>query len=1078
MAEQDNRPPARATEFSRAPVSCSDVPSLDEELPPHALPFECIFNELWERRPDDLRKQVQIVFPGSQGKEREVLNEKISASAAAYASLLRSKLGYSYGDADEQLCRAADKDLLNVLHGMNSSALCLSGGGMRSASYCLGTLQGLARFGFSGPAAKDPASPHLLTELDYLSTVSGGGYIGSWLMAWTKRLVTPTVGEQNEQDKSTPASAFRTVINALAGRSPHTSGDPAPRAIRHLRDYTSFLAPKLGLTLDTWALAVIIVRNLLVNWLMILPIFVWFLATVQLLHHGLFRFASLWVMRSGFYVPFGVASLLFIFAGLMAGIRMPSRQAEKLFAARLEPRIVGLVFVGPLGISSIILLAIWLQMRDLWLRDPMTLILWFSISASASFAVIPIIRTRFTSPKVAAVSDHAPWVRYVTGIAASIVSGVILALALYTVGLHGEAWLNQSAAIPAANTASTTILKTSDNTVVDLRVTAPSNATSTRNPASGPARPEVNGQFKGWAADRFILFGFPLVWILLMLASSLFSSLIGEYEADIDREWWARAGGIMMFVLVEWILFQAIVIYAPVIFSQSLTLGKLSGAGLLTGLLGAFGGFSTTGRLGFGSSPKKTYASNIGMLLDKFGLVVPGICFIAMLVLMLLIANFETILASQFPGVDSLRGHIWIWLASLVVGLSVNWAVNINIFSLHGMYRMRLMRAFLGSSNTRRKADKFTGFDERDLIWESEVPYGHGVPLHIINATVNLVGTNETAWTQRKAEGFTFSPLSCGGWRLGYAPTACYGGNRGVSLATAMAISGAAVNPNMGYHSSPLVTLIMTLFNVRLGWWLPNPKYRRRGLRRKVAEWLHVSMQDLMSKKSPRLALGPMINEMLGGTNDTTPYIELTDGGHFDNLGLYEMVLRRCKKIIVVDVGADPKCEFEDLGNALRKIEIDLGVPIEFRNDTIHMHAGTVKTNLRCALADIRYECVDGGACCTSGTLIYIKAVLNGQEPPDVLQYGKTHSSFPHEATTNQFFTESQFESYRHLGSFAIDQIVANSVLACKDDEERRTGGSLQHFFEVAELYVNNAVAERGSLMSNWSPSTSVIPEI
>jgi hypothetical protein len=562
-----------------------------------------------------------------------------------------------------------------------------------------------------------------------------------------------------------------------------------------------------------------------------------------------------------------------------------------------------------------------------------------------------------------------------------------------------------------------------------------------------------------------------------MVASSLFSSLIGEYEADIDREWWARAGGIMMFVLVGWVLFQAIVIYAPTVFSQSLSMGKLSGAGLLTGLLGAFGGFSTTGRLGFGSSPKKTYASNIGMFLDKFGLIVPGICFIAMLVLMLLLANFEAILASQFPGVDSLRGHFWIWLVSLVVGLLVNRAVNINIFSLHGMYRMRLMRAFLGSSNTRRKADKFTGFDERDLIWESEVPHGPGMPLHIINATVNLVGTNETAWTQRKAEGFTFSPLSCGGWRLGYVPTACYGGNRGVSLATAMAISGAAVNPNMGYHSSPLVTLIMTLFNVRLGWWLPNPKFRRRGLRRRVAALMHASLQDLMAKKSPRLALGPMINEMLGGTNDTTPYIELTDGGHFDNLGLYEMVLRRCKQIIVVDVGADPKCEFEDLGNALRKIEIDLGVPIEFRNNTIHMRAGTVTTNLRCALADIRYECVDGGPRCSSGTLIYIKAALNGQEPPDVLQYGKTHSTFPHEATTNQFFTESQFESYRHLGSFAIDQIVANSALECEDGEGRRTGGSLQHFFEAAELYVNDAVAQRGAYVGNWNPSTSVVAE-
>jgi hypothetical protein len=188
------------------------------------------------------------------------------------------------------------------------------------------------------------------------------------------------------------------------------------------------------------------------------------------------------------------------------------------------------------------------------------------------------------------------------------------------------------------------------------------------------------------------------------------------------------------------------------------------------------------------------------------------------------------------------------------------------------------------------------------------------------------------------------------------------------------------------------------------------------------------------------------------------------------------MVLRRCKRIIVVDVGADPKCEFEDLGNALRKIEIDLGVPIEFRGP-IHMQAGVVPSNLRCAIADIRYECVDGGVACTPGTLVYIKAVMNGQEPPDVLQYSKTHSTFPHESTTNQFFTESQFESYRHLGSFAIDQIVANAAWAHRDGDHN-TDGTLQQFFEAAQLYVNNAMSTNGDTVGNWELTASLVPEI
>src|SRR6202011_458532 len=102
----------------------------------------------------------------------------------------------------------------------------------------------------------------------------------------------------------------------------------------------------------------------------------------------------------------------------------------------------------------------------------------------------------------------------------------------------------------------------------------------------------------------------------------------------------------------------------------------------------------------------------------------------------------------------------------------------------------------------------------------------------------------------------------------------------------------------------------------------------------------------------------------------------------------------------------------------------DLGVPIRF-HDGLKMQAGSHPDNLYCALADIDYACVDGDCVPTPGKLLYIKASLTGSEPPDILQYAKTHATFPHESTANQFFNESQFESYRHLGSFIIDQIVA-----------------------------------------------------
>jgi hypothetical protein len=226
----------------------------------------------------------------------------------------------------------------------------------------------------------------------------------------------------------------------------------------------------------------------------------------------------------------------------------------------------------------------------------------------------------------------------------------------------------------------------------------------------------------------------------------------------------------------------------------------------------------------------------------------------------------------------------------------------------------------------------------------------------------------------------------------------------------------------MGYHSW-MVTLLMTLFNVRLGWWLPNPKYKRTQFQQRICAKLHMRMDDFLEKKAPRLALGPLVREALGATDDRSAYVELTDGGHFENLGLYEMVLRRAKLIVVVDAGADPKCQLEDLGNALRKIEIDLGIPIVFRNG-IHMEKGAHKDNLYCALAKIHYDYVDQVESATAGDLLYIKAGITGEEPPDVTQYAKTHPTFPHESTANQFFNEAQFESYRHLGHHAVRTIL------------------------------------------------------
>jgi hypothetical protein len=337
--------------------------------------------------------------------------------------------------------------------------------------------------------------------------------------------------------------------------------------------------------------------------------------------------------------------------------------------------------------------------------------------------------------------------------------------------------------------------------------------------------------------------------------------------------------------------------------------------------------------------------------------------------------------------------------------LALTWTmsryVNINTFSLQDMYRDRLVRAYLGASNSGRTPNRFTGFSSGDDLPIANVSESQR-PFHVVNVTLNLVGGSRLAWQQRKAASFTMSPLHCGSYDLGYRPSSQYG--RGITLGTAIAISGAAASPNMGYHSSPVVGFIMTLFNARLGSWLGHPGLP--GAR----TW---------TQPGPLSASGFLVKEALGQTSTESEYVYLSDGGHFENLGLYEMVRRRCKMIVVFDAACDADFQYDDLGNALRKIRIDLRIPIEFGEHEQPLRARAK----RCAIGSVRYSAVDGPG--TDGTIVYVKPMLLGNEPPDIASYAAAHPEFPHQSTGDQWFDESQTESYRMLGLVTMDEMCS-----------------------------------------------------
>jgi hypothetical protein len=322
----------------------------------------------------------------------------------------------------------------------------------------------------------------------------------------------------------------------------------------------------------------------------------------------------------------------------------------------------------------------------------------------------------------------------------------------------------------------------------------------------------------------------------------------------------------------------------------------------------------------------------------------------------------------------------------------------------------------------------------------------HRQPFHVVNTALNVVSGDKLAWQQRMAASFTVTPLHCGSMYVGYRDARVYGGDDGISLGTAVAISGAAASPNQGYHSSVPLAFIMTLLNVRLGSWLGNPGLHGEGT---------------FTRSNPRGNLETLFWEMSGNTNIRCPWVYLSDGGHFENLALYEMVLRRCRFIVVSDGGCDPDFNFEDLGNAIRKIRTDLGVPIDIKSrDMLPRPAPgkPLQSGSYIATATIRYSAMDPDA--VDGTLVYLKPSVYDESflPRDVYNYCQQSKDFPHESTSDQFFSESQFESYRALGRHVIDVICGNDA-----KREEQTGASFASVSAFAKDVRDraNAIANR-----------------
>lgn len=832
------------------------------------------------------------------------MHEAQQGSALPWERVLREEMEALHGQAPRP--DEPPTELNQRAFATGQAALCLSGGGVRSASFSLGVLQVLARTG-------------VLRQFAYLSTVSGGGFAGAWMTAWRQR------AESN-------ADAQRELDHFEGRDQPDGIVEPAP--LVQLRRYIRYMSPREGIfSADAWALAATMMRNLLVNWLVLLPLIAAALLVPRILYSLVH--ASDRNYTPGLRFEWGEVELwvLLLAGALMAAVfvyiaaDLPSygnrRQSQRAFLTKC---------LLPLSLGTLALTYFWTIDR-VELRLSTILVVCCAGHALLWTAVAAVVGKRKARPRT---------------ILAAAAAAAIPAFGLYGMTL---AFRNGTELHPL-----------------------------------------------------FVVTAFPMIICLLLVGGMLFVGIAGQEFEAADLEWWSRFGGWMLITATAWLATSGVVFGGPVLFAvirdaiaNALRLHS-SHASALTALTPtALGGLAA-----LLSSPafRQGRRSVVRQALVAFAAPAFALMFVST------ISWINQALVGAVSPSPS-------WVLSLfaifgLVGWLMSRLVPVNQFSLSGMYGQRLVRAFIAASRTPRDPNPFTGFDQGDDLPLADLKNVR--PLHVVNATLEMVAERQLGQQERRAEPFTFTPLHAGAAAVGYRPSSRFATDpatkRGVSLGTAITISGAAASPSMGMYSSPAKTFLMTLLNARLGSWVGNPGPAGDNT------WMTAE-----PKRGPML----MLDELLGRTTDTRPYVYLSDGGHFDNLGLTEMVRRRCRFIVVVDGGADPAYVFDDLANAVRRIRIDLGVRIEM--DAIDMSlARQGQGNPHCLTGRIHYDEVDGAG--AVGTLVYLKPALSGDEPSDVRNYAAAHPAFPHESTLNQWFSEAQFESYRMLGIHTAESVL------------------------------------------------------
>lgn len=362
-------------------------------------------------------------------------------------------------------------------------------------------------------------------------------------------------------------------------------------------------------------------------------------------------------------------------------------------------------------------------------------------------------------------------------------------------------------------------------------------------------------------------------------------------------------------------------------------------------------------------------------------------------------------------------GEVWV-ICSLVLWVLWAFSINLNETGLHRYYRDRLAECYLDAQASFRTAANPPPLSE----------LSDRLPYHLINTTVNLTSSDSPELRGRGGDFFLLSKYYCGSPLLKYKRTdQVVKENPDLDLATAMAVSGAAASTNMGWQTMREYRTLMAIFNVRLGYWM---KWREEG--------------GILRSN----AFVQVMREVFGRLDERSTAINLSDGGHIENLAVYELIRRKMRFIVCVDGGMDGEMTCADLSRLQRLVAIDFGYRIEFdarnlkpRNKVSAAYGLMVKIDYTPGEREHK----------ELGWMLYIKLAMMGTEANYVLDYQRENPFFPHQTTADQFFDEAQFEAYRKLGETAATSFFSAPFSAPTPDQLRSGGGFRPWFDSLAQ---------------------------